>query len=101
MTSQYAFAVFVLLGVGTILGVAYQLPPLTAEDDPGPDVSVRVSEITAQQMSYCATNLSDINCVCFAGMAGHILADEDLVVPGTRYVTKTELAHSQATQTCQ
>lgn len=101
MTNQYAVAVYVLAGMFTIIGLAYHLPPLTEPDDPPPDNSAHVRAVTLQELSYCATNLSDINCVCFAGMAGHILSDDDPAIRGTRYITKTQLARSQATQTCQ
>ena len=53
-----------------------------------------------QEYAYCQANLEDVNCVCFAGILGHILSQQEPDFRGDFAVDRSHLAHAQGLQPC-
>jgi len=53
------------------------------------------------ELDYCEENADDLDCQCFANIAGVVIASDDGDrVPGAYYPDRHELARSQAKDSC-
>ena len=52
------------------------------------------------EKSYCAANVEDVNCNCFAHKAAYVMAQTDPQVIGLEYADRQDMARNQAGQTC-
>lgn len=53
------------------------------------------------ELDYCEDNADDLDCQCFANIAGVVIASDDGDrVPGAFYPDRQELARSQAKESC-
>ena len=53
-----------------------------------------------QEHAYCEENADDLDCQCFANVAGVIIASEQPRIPGAFSPDQTDLARSQASDSC-
>jgi hypothetical protein len=107
----------VLAFSGAVVIGAQFLPPLTEPDadlfpefrhydtlkGEGADLPrIRApAPITPQEVSsYCANQLSGVDCGCFARAAGHVLDQQTPEAIGWSYADKWDLARSQAMEDC-
>ena len=54
----------------------------------------------SQELDYCRAEMEDLNCRCFANVAGVVIASEQPSVPGARYPDRLDLARVQASDRC-
>ena len=99
MTGEFAISCYLAVGITGALAVGSFFPPLTTSGDFATPTT-RHQILASQQLSYCQSNLSDVNCVCFAGKAGHIMAHDGPKIPGLIYKNQSVLARDQAMQSC-
>lgn len=90
---------FTALGILAIIHAGSYFPPIIARST----IVAEPSEhdlILVAEYGFCQNNLNDINCGCFAGKAGHVLADGGLGIRGAYSVNRLDLARGQAIQSC-
>lgn len=94
----------VWIGVAAVLVTAavFRFPALTTGGSvPGVEVpEAEFQQIVQGEREHCDTNLAGVDCVCFAGVSGLILADQSARVARASYADKTELARGQAKDKC-
>ncbi len=99
MAGEFTTAVYVIAGIGFIVGGAFALPPLTEPESA--DLPPQARGVGVQQeLSYCRNNRLAVNCHCFAQKAGQILANDEPRALRTNYIDQTELARAQAMDSC-
>jgi hypothetical protein len=99
MNKENSAAICIVIGVIVVLAVGFSFPPIIArgvQTATGPEVQ----RVAKEEHSYCRSNLSDVNCICFARKAAHILIQDRPKIPGFVYSDRAELARGQATHTC-
>lgn len=99
MLGDNALPVFLIVGVAATLAIGSTFTPVISRGSVTPATSKEVAN-QRQEFAYCRSNLDDVNCACFAGVAGHILSQENPAFRGTVSSNRSELARSQATQSC-
>lgn len=88
--------------VPVIPAVIFLLPPLTTSETPSRgEVDQAVFEQAfTNELAHCEEETVGIDCACFAGTSGYILAQDQPKVPFIFYADQTELARGQATERC-
>lgn len=99
MLRKYAMHFFLLAGVGVTLAIGATFTPVISRSGFF-DVPSAEAMRAKQEYAYCRTNLDNVNCACFAGIAGHILAEEVPDFRGDEAMDRFGLARSQAAQSC-
>ena len=99
MLSQYLFPVYAGFGGAATLALVFSFAPLTGGGSSATKSEEYVIQATAER-TYCSSNLSDVNCVCFGRISGQILSDKQPKVPGAYYASKQDLARGQALKSC-
>ena len=91
-----------LLVCGAAIYGASHLPALTNAGDNSNSFIDPVAYQAAygQELSYCRDNADDVDCQCFASVAGTVLASGQPQARGTRTFDRTQLARSQAQDSC-
>ena len=82
-----------------VLAAAFSFAPLTGGTS-GTSQSEEYLMRASSERSFCASNLSNVNCVCFGHISGLILSDEQPKVLGVRYANREDLARRQAIGSC-
>ena len=99
MFGEYAAPVFILAGGAACLSLVFLAPPLTSSERSAED-SLRYQANLSREIGYCTSELSNVDCACFAGKAAEILSGEVAQVRGARYASGSELARAQAASSC-
>lgn len=102
MPQDYRILLFAVLFGGAVIAVVFSFPALTTG---GGTTAAGVSQADfeaafSQELSYCQRQPQALDCQCFAGISGTILADNQPRVSGARYADKQDLARGQATSSC-
>lgn len=88
--------------LAVVLYAVFLLPPLTSGGGsllPG----VTEAELTRaiqDERAYCEENRADMDCACFAGKSGLVLAAQAARVPTAQYANQEQLAREQAEASC-
>jgi len=53
-----------------------------------------------KEYSYCMDNMDDLDCRCFADIAGVVIASAPERIPGAKYPSQSDLARWQASESC-
>ncbi|MEL7132854.1 MAG: hypothetical protein AAGK77_10610 [Pseudomonadota bacterium] len=87
--------------VTLIVAVSF-VPPLTTGGVEVSSGAVREDiEVTVSgELQHCESLVDDLDCRCYAGVSGYVLAQERVPVPFTQTMNQTELARTQAAQSC-
>ena len=96
MALEVAMPVYVTAGLATAITIAFSLPPLTFD---GNEEATR-SAMAQHERSFCDSNLSRVNCVCFARVSSAIREDPQRRVSGFVYADQRQIARIQAQQSC-
>lgn len=99
MLGENAIPIYLVAGVAIALAVGSTFTPVISRGSTPPASSKEVA-IAKQEFAYCRSNLDDVNCACFADIAGQVLLDDIPDFRGTVAVDKSELARWQAMQSC-
>ncbi len=99
MFGEYGLAIGLTLGVAVILGIGSTFTPIVPRGE-GQPAEAGFAEAAAQEYGYCARNLDDIDCGCFANRAGQVMTHNAPTIRGAETIDRTELARMQATDSC-
>lgn len=99
MLGEKAVPVYLVAGVVIVLVIGSTFTPVISRGS-GPTASAKAVAIAKQEYAYCRSNLDDVNCACFADIAGQVLSTDTPEFRGTVAADKFELARSQAMQSC-
>ncbi|WP_298917664.1 hypothetical protein [uncultured Roseobacter sp.] len=99
MVSESALAIYIGLGMVTVAAIGFTFQPLTTRGAAVASDS-ESQTIFRNEMAYCRSAQSGMDCACFARTAGQVMAYESPAVQGFVYVDKRELARSQAGVDC-
>ena len=99
MFGENTLPVYLVAGVAAVLTIGSLFPPVISRGGSADLTSKEVAS-KAQEFAYCQSNLDDVNCACFAGIAGHIMAQDTPDFRGSIAADRAELARSQASQSC-
>lgn len=99
MLRNYAVHFFLIAGVAAALAIGSTFTPVISRGG-GADMTTLEVQNAKAEFSYCRAHLDDVNCACFAGIAGHIISQEQPEFRGDFAVDKSDLARAQAAQTC-
>ena len=91
-----------LLGSALAVWSASFMPALTS---PTTVTEIELDEAVfekaySQELDYCRNESEEVNCRCFANVAGVVIASEQPRVPGARYPDRLDLARVQASDRC-
>ena len=99
MLGRFGTAFWLVLGCTAALLIGLSFPPLVPRSGM-PSDSGRLAENLRQEFLYCAGNLSNLDCACFATKSGHVLTRPQLDIPGTISADRSALARNQASASC-
>jgi hypothetical protein len=99
VTKEYSAAIFAFIGVVLVLALGFSLPPLVAREG---QFALRTEDqnVAKEELAYCRSNVSDVNCKCFARKSAQILVQDQPDVRGFVYADRLDLARGQASHTC-
>ncbi|MBV7393934.1 hypothetical protein [Mameliella sediminis] len=91
----------VLASVALLVAGVNRLPPLTQgglprTGSPPPGLATA----PADPALWCRSNLTDVDCACFAQKAGEVMSTAHEPVQGMAYANRWDLARAQAGQSC-
>ena len=102
MQLGWRFIVFMALAVGLVIWGIFLLPPLTTGGSglmPGVSQAA-LDQAVRSERAYCEARGTSVDCGCFAGKAGLVIAAQGPRVPGALYADQQSLARGQAAQSC-
>lgn len=99
MFGEKAIPFYLIVGVAVTLAIGSTFTPVIARSGAEKPKQADVANMR-QELSYCHTNLEDVNCACFAGIAGHILSSPKPDFRGTDSMDRVDLARFQAAKSC-
>ncbi len=99
MLGENALPVYLVVGIVVTLAIGSTFTPVIARTT-WVDPVLTDNQNVVQEYSYCQTNMNDVNCSCFANVAGYVLSDKSPDFRGTVSMDKVELARYQASQSC-
>ncbi|WP_299551451.1 hypothetical protein [uncultured Tateyamaria sp.] len=84
-----------------VLGV-FLFPPLTTSSEPIAEgiTQAEFEESVTQELAHCESQISNVDCECFASMSGYIQSQKAARVPFAVYADGQELARGQASSSC-
>jgi hypothetical protein len=99
MTREFMAAIYATVGVVVVLAIGFSLPPLVSREGPA-ELTQQQQVIAKNEYSFCRANLNDVNCSCFSRRAAHVLTQDQPRITGFVYEDRSNLAHSQAGNSC-
>ncbi len=102
MLSNIRFYLGLLLGSGLVIWAGSFVPALTNAGGVTNGVEDRqlYEAAFSQELQYCRAGQSDVDCQCFANVAGVVIASEEPRVRGATYPDRLDLARWQAEDSC-
>jgi len=99
MSGEVALSIYMAAGVAGVVAVGFAFPPIIPRESE-PSLTAEHEKNVRQEFSYCRSNLSRVNCACFASKASQVLAYDRPEVRGMIYADRSVLARDQAVRTC-
>ena len=99
MTGGYTVHLYLIGLIVVALGAGTLVPPLTTSRDWFADETPELRSVRSER-SFCDNNLSNVDCVCYANKAGHVLSYDGPRLPAASLMDRERLARSQAAAAC-
>jgi len=99
MFGKNAVPFYLVAGVVVTLAIGSTFTPVISRGASVDRTSKEV-EIGNQEYSFCQSEVSDVNCACFAGISGYILSQDVPEFRGSKAIDRSGLARTQAKQSC-